>query len=92
MNRERLEQQYFELGNELPQIYPQLNFKNHCYWRISLDHVVGNKWNQWIEKPAYKNLTDDQLLATIDLMKRYSRDVNLLRQHNKESLEYRQNK
>ncbi|ALM21073.1 acetyltransferase [Nonlabens sp. MIC269] len=80
---------YFELGEQLPKQYPELNFDNHCYWRIALDNVLQGKWRDKIPAPAYKHLTDDQLDYVIHLLKSYSKDQRLLLQHNENSLRYR---
>ena len=32
----------------------------HCFQRIVLDHVCGGVWYQYLERPAYMNLTNDQ--------------------------------
>jgi len=89
VDREYIEKKYLKLGNELPAMYPDLDFENHCYWRISLDNVVGNKWDRVIDKPAYKNLSLDQLQRVVDLMKSYKTDIEVLKENNKRSLEYR---
>ncbi|PRP67750.1 acetyltransferase [Nonlabens agnitus] len=89
MKRSDLEQQYKELGNQLPLQYPNLNFKNHCYWRIALDQAVGDQWNQHISSPAYKNLSDQQLEDVVSHLKSYEQDEKLLDQHNRASLKWR---
>ena len=38
---------------------------DHCFMRIALDHAVGRRWTDVVERPAYKNLTDDQLLRAV---------------------------
>lgn len=89
MNRQHLEQAYFELGNKLPTLYPGLSFRNHCYWRIALDITMGDQWNNKLESPAYKNLSSDQLSHVVNLLQSYQSDVKKLQQHNLESLTYR---
>ncbi len=86
MNREELEQEYKKLGNELPKLYPYKSFQNHCYWRIALDNSVGGQWNKQISSPAYKNLTDEQLQKTLELLRLYNKDEKTLEKHNKQSL------
>lgn len=83
------QQQYFALGNELPRIYPHLNFDNHCYWRIALDNTLQGKWKDKIPSPAYKHLTEEQLDYVIYLLKSYKNDEQLLQEHNQNSLRYR---
>ncbi len=89
MDREILERRYFELGNQLLKIYPQLSFENHCYWRIALDAIIGNKWNTQIGSPAYKNLSSSQLEKVVAKLNLYKEDKNTLLQDNLKSLEYR---
>ena len=89
MNRSGLEKEYLELGNELPTIYPSLNFKNHCYWRIALDNAVGDQWNKKLVSPAYKNLSNEQLQQAVELMQSFQQDAYLLQEKNKLSLQYR---
>ncbi len=84
-----LQEEYIKLGNELPNHYHELNFKNHCYWRIALDQVVGAKWNTVIPSPAYKNLSEEQLQKVVENLYLYIRDKKELMEHNKESLRYR---
>ncbi|AZQ43155.1 acetyltransferase [Nonlabens ponticola] len=89
MERDGLHKRYFELGNELPDIYPSKSFQNHCYWRIALDQVISDKWNHKLDSPAYKNLSDEQLQQVIELLEHYKDDEVLLEKHNKQSLRYR---
>jgi hypothetical protein len=84
-----LQEEYIKLGNALPKYHHDLNFKNHCYWRIALDRVVGAKWNTIIPAPAYKNLSEDQLQKVVENLYLYTTDRNELLAHNKESLAYR---
>jgi len=89
MNRLDLESRYFELGNELPNIYPHLSFQNHCYWRISLDNSLDDKWNRVISSSAYKNLNDEQLKQVVNHLESYATDAELLQNQNRKSLEHR---
>jgi hypothetical protein len=82
-------QEYFNLGAALPLHYPNLNFDNHCYWRIALDNTLQAKWKDKIPAPAYKNITEEQLDFVIHLLKSYQNDEQLLLDHNKISLGYR---
>ncbi|MEM6517352.1 MAG: acetyltransferase [Bacteroidota bacterium] len=86
-------QQYHEtyqnLPEELPKIYPDLNFDNHCYLRIALDNTFKAKWDTKIKRPAYKNLNKPQLEQVLLLLNRYKTDSGLLLRHNKNSLRWR---
>jgi len=89
MDRSELERAYEDLGNQLSKVYPDKNFQNHCYWRISLDNIVGAKWNKKISSPAYKNLTDEQLIKVVRLLHSYIKDEEQLEKDNYQSLIYR---
>ncbi|AUC78683.1 acetyltransferase [Nonlabens sp. MB-3u-79] len=82
-------QQYFDLGNQLPNTYIHLNFDNHCYWRIALDNTLFAKWKDVVPAPAYRNITEEQLDYVIHLLKNYLIDEQLLLEHNRISLAYR---
>ena len=32
---------------------------DHCFQRIVLDHVFGGVWYEYLDRPAYKHLTND---------------------------------
>ena len=80
---------YQGLPEKLASHYINLNFDNHCYLRIALDNTLGVKWDTKISRPAYRNLTMEQLNSVIHLLRRYFYDEALLLQHNTRSLEYR---
>ena len=82
-------QLYFDLGNQLPEIYKHLNFSNHCYWRIALDNTLLAKWKDVVPSPAYKNISEEQLNQVVQLLKSYMIDEQLLVQHNIISLGFR---
>ena len=81
--------EYFDLGKQLVQKYPHLQFDDHCYWRIALDNTLNNKWKNVIPPPAYRNLSEEQLDYTLHLLRSYLKDEQLLLEHNKNSLAYR---
>ena len=33
---------------------------DHCFQRIVLDHVCGGVWHEYLDHPAYKNITEYQ--------------------------------
>lgn len=82
-------QLYFNLGNQLPQVHKDLNFDNHCYWRIALDNTLFAKWKDVVPAPAYKNISEEQIDHVIHLLKSYKTDKQLLLEHNRISLIYR---
>lgn len=84
-----LTETYLLLGSTLESTYPELTFKNHCYWRIALDNVLASRWDKVIQRPAYKNLTESQLREVVALLEKYRSDKHLLMVHNKKSLQYR---
>jgi len=54
---------------------------DHCFARIILDNVVGidRPWTQVLKSPAYKNMTEDQLKAAIDVGEKIMKgEVNLV--------------
>ena len=40
---------------------------DHCFQRIVLDHVCGGVWHEYLDRPAYKNLTKDQVQRAVRL-------------------------
>ena len=40
---------------------------DHCFQRIVLDHVCGGVWHEYLDRPAYKNLTKDQAQRAVKL-------------------------
>jgi len=80
---------YQNLPEKLPKIYPELNFDNHCYLRIALDNTFSAKWDIKINRPAYKNLNDNQLEEVLKLLQQYQTKKDLLLEHNQNSLIWR---
>jgi len=80
---------YFKWGNALEEQYPDLNFKNHCYWRIALDSVMGRKWDEVIPRPAYKHLHENELKSVVHRLEAYHKSKALLLSDNAQSLKWR---
>lgn len=80
---------YKDLPDQLVKTHKNLKFENHCYLRIALDNVFQNKWDTLIKKPAYKHLTQDKLAKVLELLELYLGDIDVLLQHNKNSLNWR---
>ena len=41
--------------------------EDHCFQRIVLDHVCSGVWYEYLDRPAYKNLTNDQAKRAVKL-------------------------
>ncbi|MEM1407119.1 MAG: acetyltransferase [Bacteroidota bacterium] len=86
-----LKEKYFNQAGKLEKVYPNLKFRNHCYWRIALDNTLAAKWDTVIERPAYANLTEQQLTQVVGLLEAYENDERLLHVHNQNSIALRKN-
>lgn len=65
---------------------------DHCFQRIILDNVVGDMWRTILiqKRPAYRQLSDDQLRQAVELAQQIDREGNgLLSQLNHNSLRWR---
>lgn len=80
---------YQNLPEKLTEKYSDLNFQNHCYLRIALDNAFQTKWDTIINRPAYKNLSKEELSKVIILLKAYLEDKELLLNNNVNSLTFR---
>ena len=40
---------------------------DHCFMRIVLDNMCGQKWNKAIESPAYQHMTEEQMQIAIQI-------------------------
>ncbi|MDB9528913.1 hypothetical protein PN498_23170 [Oscillatoria sp. CS-180] len=88
-----LTEQYLNLVNrQLPAAAQKGGYPvrfNHCFARIILDNICGCEWYQVIEKPAYKNMTEEQLQQAIALGKTFLVDPQACVEANQTSLRYR---
>ena len=41
--------------------------EDHCFQRIVLDNVCGGVWYEYLDRPAYKHLTNDQAQRAVKL-------------------------
>jgi hypothetical protein len=80
---------YESLPDQLVSHYKELTFENHCYLRIALDNTFQNKWDSKIKAPAYKYLNEKQLSDVLSLLKRYLVHKEVLIQHHKNSVKWR---
>jgi hypothetical protein len=79
-----------QLAKDLEKQYTDLNFRNHCYLRIAYDNAVDNKWDTVVDRPFTKNANPIELSIANALLMMYKIDQELLLEHNKISLTYRQ--
>ena len=62
---------------------------DHCFQRIVLDHVCGGVWHEYLNRPAYKNLTKDQAQRAVKLCEDIADGHIDLHELNKQSLIWR---
>ena len=73
MARAELEQDYLALVKErLPALARTEGWvlrADHCFGRVLLDHAVGGCWYDVLDRrrPAYRQLTDEQLASAVAL-------------------------
>ncbi|MEM1325791.1 MAG: hypothetical protein AAGI23_07555 [Bacteroidota bacterium] len=86
-----LQTRYSELINDiLPQEIQQPIRFNHCFGRVVLDWLFQDVWYKHIEKrPAYKQLSEEQLKRAISRMEKWLEDREMLVADNRASLNYR---
>ena len=63
--------------------------EDHCFQRIVLDHVCGGVWYEYLDRPAYKHLTDDQARTAVKLCQDIAKGHSDLQQLNQQSLIWR---
>ena len=62
---------------------------DHCFMRVILDNIVGCAWYEVIPSPAYKNLTDEQASAALNLAKQIATESVSLHALNQRSKQWR---
>ena len=62
---------------------------DHCFQRIILDHVCGGVWYEYLDRPAYKNLTKDQAQRAVKLCEDIADGHKDLQKLNQQSLIWR---
>ena len=63
--------------------------EDHCLQRIILDHVCGGVWYEYLDRPAYKNLTKDQAQRAVKLCEDIADGHKDLQKLNQQSLIWR---
>ena len=93
MTVEDLREEYlFLTGTRMPEEAEENGWPvrhDHCFQRIVLDVVAGGHWRDHISAPAYKNLTEQQLLLAVSLSRFILQRPHALPQMNELSLQYR---
>ena len=64
-------------------------FEDHCFQRIILDHICGGVWYEYLDRPAYKNLTKDQAQRAVKLCEDIADGHKDLQKLNQQSLIWR---
>ena len=62
---------------------------DHCFQRIVLDQVCGGVWHEYLDRPAYKNLTKDQAQRAVKLCEDIADGHKDLQKLNQQSLIWR---
>ncbi|WP_334056980.1 hypothetical protein [Alteromonas sp. S005] len=62
---------------------------DHCFMRVILDNTVGCAWYEVIPSPAYKNLTDEQACAALNLARQIATESVSLHVLNQRSKQWR---
>ena len=62
---------------------------DHCFMRVILDNIVGCAWYEAIPSPAYKNLTDEQASAALNLARQIAIESVSLHVLNQRSKQWR---
>ena len=63
--------------------------EDHCFQRIVLDTICNGVWYEHLDRPAYKNLTHDEVQRAVDLCYEIAEGHVDLRQLNNQSLIWR---
>ena len=63
--------------------------EDHCFPRVVLDTICGGVWYAYLERPAFKHLTQDQAQRAVDLCHRIVDGRIDLHQLNNQSLVWR---
>tara|TARA_B100000886_G_C20252808_1_gene419557 strand:+ start:60 stop:278 length:219 start_codon:yes stop_codon:yes gene_type:complete len=61
----------------------------HCFQRIVLDTICGGVWYEYLSRPAYKHLSEDQALRAVALCAAIIDGKLGLRKLNRQSLIWR---
>jgi hypothetical protein len=62
---------------------------DHCFRRIAYDYAAGQKWDEVVESPFYKNASGAQLRRAIQALETMIRQPGKADDLNEQSLSYR---
>ena len=63
--------------------------EDHCFQRIILDTICGGVWYEFIDRPAYKHLTMEQVIAAVQLCEAIIDGRSNIQELNQQSLIWR---
>ena len=63
--------------------------EDHCFQRIVLDTICGGVWYEFIDRPAYKHLTMEQVSAAVQLCEAIIDGHSNIQELNQQSLIWR---
>ena len=63
--------------------------EDHCFQRIVLDTICGGIWYEFIDRPAYKHLTMEQVSAAVQLCEAIIDGHSNIQELNQQSLIWR---
>ena len=63
--------------------------EDHCFQRIVLDTICGGVWYEFIDRPAYKHLTMEQVSAAVQLCEAIIDGRSNIQELNQQSLIWR---
>jgi len=77
-----------ELARKPSTQWPVVN--DHCFQRIVLDNICNGVWYNYINKPAYRNLSYEQAYEAVQLSESIAKGEADLHQLNHNSLVWRE--
>ena len=95
VNRRNLTDAYLHLTKEVLPALAQsggLDWpvrEDHCFQRIVLDTICGGVWYAYLDRPAFRNLTQDQAQRAVALCREIAEGRADLQQLNNQSLIWR---
>jgi hypothetical protein len=88
-SKRHLRKSIAKLSDQLPIMYPTLDFENHCYRRMAYDTAVGMNWTDKYPDSFVMNASREDLALVEWKLKRYMESKQKLLEDNSMSLKYR---